>query len=260
MNCLQPWTSPLLRWAGCKRKLLPTLMSHVPAGFSRYVEPFAGSACLFFALRPARAVLGETNYELIEAYSTIRSHPRRVARRVAKWNKIERQYYAVRRLSPPDLSLIDRAARFVYLNRFCFNGVYRTNRQGQFNVPRGKHTGKVPDEAAFYRCSVALRNADLRPVDFADCLNDVSRHDFVYLDPPYATTTRIRYGEYGYHCFGEGDIERLVCSLSHIDDVGAVFLLSYSDTSRLTRRLRRWHCMKLLVPRSKNGPRSLTIC
>ncbi len=127
------WASPLFRWAGSKRKLLPELMAQVPASLTRYVEPFAGSGCLFFALRPEKAILGDINDELIYAYSVIRDHPRLVSRAVHRLRNEKRTYYRLRSQSPNALSPVDRAARFTYLNRHCFNGVYRINRAGCFN-------------------------------------------------------------------------------------------------------------------------------
>jgi DNA adenine methylase len=248
-----PWMPPLFRWAGSKRKLLPRLMSLAPTEFKRYIEPFAGSACLFFALRPSCAVLGDTNEELMQTYSTIRSHPRLVARLALTLRNSERQYYRVRRSVLEPRQMIARAARFTYLNRYCFNGVYRTNRHGHFNVPRGTSTGQMPGEAAFYRAAVKLRNTELRATDFQECLADVASGDFVYLDPPYAVGERPTYGEYGYRCFGTCDLERLVATLERLDRMGAKFLLSYADHSVVRALKRRWHCRTLLVRRHVAG-------
>lgn len=247
-----PWAPPLLRWAGSKRKLLPLLMAYSPSEFKRYVEPFAGSACLFFALRPRQAILGDINAELLETYSTVRSHPRLVARKARSWNSSRTHYYAIRRRVPQELQPVERAARFVYLNRRCFNGVYRTNRRGAFNVPRGVRTGRFPDERTFYRCSVALRGTEFRSGDFENCLSDVRKGDFVYLDPPYSVT-RPRFGEYGYGCFGDPDLERLAACLKRIDSVGATFLVSYSDSGEFRDLIQEWNCITLRVRRHVAG-------
>jgi len=248
------WGKPFLRWAGSKRKLLATLLHEVPPQSTRYIEPFAGSACLFFALRPVSAILGDINEQLVEAYRVVRQHPRKVARAVAQWKNTKHEYYRLRRLCPGDLELIDRAARFIYLNRYCFNGVYRTNRLGNFNVPRGSRTGRVPDEQTFYRCAIALRDAELRAGDFEECLRNVGPGDFVYLDPPYAQSSRPTHGEYGYDGFGKSDIDRLVACLKRIDRAGGVFLLSYCDTPALDARLsRKWAVRKISVRRHIAG-------
>jgi DNA adenine methylase len=128
---------PILRWAGSKRKLLPKLISLSPSSSGRYVEPFAGSAALFFALQPQDALLSDFNPELIETYKILSANAGSVWRRLSQMPGSRDFYYRIRARNPTSMSSIDRAARFIYLNRYCFNGVYRTNRLGQFNVPRG---------------------------------------------------------------------------------------------------------------------------
>jgi DNA adenine methylase len=127
--------NPILRWAGSKRKVLPVLSQFWRPDFKRYVEPFAGSASLFFRLQPARALLGDINRGLIETYKVICERPDDVYNGVARIPGNETRYYQLRRQDPEQLPLLDRAIRFVYLNRFCFNGILRTNTQGHFNVP-----------------------------------------------------------------------------------------------------------------------------
>ena len=160
------WERPLLRWAGSKRRLVPTLQSIQPTEWNRYVEPFVGSACLFFALRPSSAILGDRNEHLINAYEILRQHPRLLARQIHALSQSSDEYYRVRAIPFGTLNDFDRAVHFIYLNRLCFNGVYRTNRKGEFNVPVGSNTGGIPSERHFYRCSLALRNAVLNAGDF----------------------------------------------------------------------------------------------
>lgn len=233
------WSPPVLRWAGSKRSLLPQLLPHARHARGRYVEPFAGSACLFFAARPHSAVLGDLNGELIETYGVLRQHPRLVARRMHAWPTDADGYYAVRNLAPTQLGPIERAARFIYLNRLCFNGVYRTNRKGQFNVPYGKHTGAPPTEQHLYRCSVALRGADLRSGDFDETTADAGPGDFVYLDPPYTQNPETAYGVYGYGSFDARDLDRMMKTLRRLDRKGATFLFSYALVPGLADELPR---------------------
>ena len=136
---------PILRWAGSKRQLLPLLSSYWK-GAERYVEPFAGSCCLFYRLGPEVALLADKNPELIEMYDVLRRHPKAplhqavTSLHTAKW-----LYLQVRALRPADLTQLERAARFIYLNRNCFNGIYRTNLRGEFNVPFAHYKqGLVP--------------------------------------------------------------------------------------------------------------------
>lgn len=236
----QPWSKPFLRWAGSKRKLLPVLISSAPSSYRRYVEPFAGSACLFFALHPKNAILGDINAELLATYKTLKEHPRLVSRQAEAYERAD-DYYGLRSQDPSALDSITQAARFLYLNRHCFNGVYRTNRHGQFNVPKGQHTGRIPTSTHLYRCSVALRAATLRRGDFERCLAGVGQDDFVYLDPPYAIGDRPTFGEYGYGSFESSDIARLIARLKKLDKSGAKILLSYAESPDMLRALpRQW--------------------
>lgn len=228
------WTNPVLRWAGSKRKLVPLLVSQAPSRFSRYVEPFVGSACLFFAIHPSKAILGDINGELIATYLMIRKHPRLIASASAALKNSSAVYYRIREAIRDEKDPFLRAVYFIYLNRYCFNGVYRTNRNGHFNVPFGQHTGSMPSTANFYRCSVALRNATLLAGDFRNTIEKVRSGDFVYLDPPYSSCDRPRYGEYGYGSFQPLDLESLVTVMKQLHDKGSSFLVSYSD-SPLTR-------------------------
>ena len=228
-------------------------MENSPDKYRRYIEPFAGSACLLFALRPVRAVLNDINGELVNSYRVLRDHPRILARGVHALPQTEKEYYRQRSKDVELLSELDRAIRFVYLNRHCFNGVYRTNRQGKFNVPRGNRTGSIPTEKCFYRCSIVLRDVELQSLDFEDCLATVRRGDFVYLDPPYSTSDRSRYGEYGYASFQPIDVPRLVEVLKRLDRVGASFLLSYAGGREEERAFSDWKCRAIRVRRHVAG-------
>lgn len=246
-------TRPILRWAGSKRKLVSKLMACAPKRFDRYIEPFLGSACYFLALRPPKAVLGDFNADLIDMYIVLRNHPETVAQIVHDMPTTSDFYYSLRAKSCEELDSIERAARFIYLNRYCFNGVYRSNRKGDFNVPRGKHTGRVPTLEEFINCAEALKYADLRKGDFENCLLDVGLGDFIYVDPPYASVSRLSHGEYGYGSFNENDLNRFTCSLKQADKNGAVILLSYASTPILKQMLPKWHYRKIVVKRFVAG-------
>jgi DNA adenine methylase len=253
-ECKDLRTPPIFRWAGSKRKLIPHLLHHAPPKFTRYVEPFAGSACLFFALRPHEAVLGDINYELLNAYAVIRRHPQQIARAVYSLPDDASTYYWLRSTQPDTLQPVERTVRFVYLNRYCFNGVYRTNKSGGFNVPRGTRTGSIPSEACFLDSASALERAELRVSDFTVTLADARDGDFVYLDPPYALpNTRYR-GEYGCNSFALADTERLIQQLLVLDRCGARFLLSYAQSPLLERLIPdAWTIHRLEVRRHVAG-------
>ncbi|MFN8619573.1 MAG: Dam family site-specific DNA-(adenine-N6)-methyltransferase [Chloroflexota bacterium] len=201
---------PLFRWAGSKRQLVPTLAQYWPTNARSYIEPFAGSASLFFYLQPERAVLADLNPDLIDTYRTIRSHPDEVWQSLSKYAPDAETYYRVRALRGASLSEADRAARFTFLNRLAFNGLHRTNASGHFNVPfGGAKSGQLPSLQTLRTYSHVLRRADLRHGDFAAVLSSVQAGDFVYMDPPYTPAGWRRGLHYTGDAFGPADLERL---------------------------------------------------
>lgn len=245
---------PLIRWAGSKKKLIPLLKANTPKTFNKYIEPFCGSACLYFSLRPAKAVLSDINKELIISYKTIKKDSRKIAERLLGVEKCKTEYLRLRELDPSTLDELERSYRFIYLNRFCFNGVYRTNRQGKFNVPMGSKTGNLPTPAKISDCAKALKGASLIYGDFKKTLKYVEQGDFVYLDPPYTKEGAKNRGEYGHGSFDYQDIPTLISYLEKIDEKGAYFLLSYSCDSALLDLLpSRWNKIELSVNRHVAG-------
>ena len=153
--------APFLRWAGSKRRLLGVLQTFWTKKHKRYVEPFAGSACLFFAIRPPKAILGDLNPELVRTYREVKYRLPAVLEELHKipLNSAD-EYKRLRSTDPGSLRSSVRAARFIYLNRYCFNGIYRTNLQGQFNVPfSGRRCGNFPEDESFEKCARHLRVA-----------------------------------------------------------------------------------------------------
>lgn len=250
----QPGSKPFLRWAGSKRKLLPRLLDTLPERYDRYVEPFAGSACLFFAIQPQRAVLGDINKELIDTYIGVRDHVEQVIKRLQRMRCSEVIYYKMRSLDPDLLSPPDRAARFIYLNRFCFNGLYRTNLQGRFNVPYGgRKSGQLPSAESLRRCSATLRGVALMASSFDESLNIVERGDFVYLDPPYSIRSRRVFNGYSNTGFGSGQLQALRRHIERFDRLGIRFLVSYGHSREATELARGFNCRQTLVQRQIAG-------
>ncbi len=220
-------TKTIIRWAGSKRKLIPFLLENMPTTYKRYVEPFCGSACLFFEINPTSALLSDINSDLINALQKLKNTKTIRAHLMSLPNNDE-TYYEMRAKDPKKLSSYERAVRFLYLNRYCFNGVYRTNSAGQFNVPRGNRTGEFPPEETFKETRKILKNAKLDTLDYKDCIALVEKDDFVYLDPPYAKSQKFT-GEYGVGSFNSIQIPELVEKLKYMDALGAKFLFSYRD-------------------------------
>ena len=244
---------PLLRWAGSKKKLLPVLLAAAPWGAERYIEPFAGSAVLFLRLGARNAILGDLNQSLIETYRIVQRYPQAVWERASMLGNAPEDYYAIRAIPRDRLNVFERAAQFIYLNRYCFNGVYRTNRAGQFNVARGKGHLFMPDLDAFKAFARRLRAAELRCSDFEEILTEAGSGDFVYLDPPYALGNTRDRGEYGCDAFREKDERRLIASLRAADRRGAKILLSYSPATTVLQGLKKWRRYDLTVVRNVAG-------
>ncbi|MDQ0573721.1 DNA adenine methylase [Variovorax paradoxus] len=244
---------PLLRWAGSKKKLLPVLLAATPNDSQRYIEPFAGSAVLFLRLDAGNAILGDLNQSLIETYRIVQRCPRAVWERASMLGNSHDDYYTIRAIPRDHLDAYERAAQFVYLNRYCFNGVYRTNRAGQFNVARGKGHLFMPDLETFQAFAKRLRAAELRCSDFEEILSEAGRGDFVYLDPPYALGNKRDRGEYGCDAFREKDERRLIASLRAADRRGARILLSYSPAPTVLQGLKKWRRHDLTVARNVAG-------
>jgi len=244
---------PFLRWAGSKRKQVTRLASFWTPEHKRYVEPFAGSACLFFELAPKAAVLGDANSELIEVYRVVRDEPERLYKRLCRIRRDLPTYRRWRSLDPRSLDRETRALRFLYLNRNCFNGIYRTNTDGHFNVPMGRRTGEYFSKDDLVACSRMLTTTTLVAGDFVKTLERVRAGDFVYLDPPYAVTSRRIFRQYGKKTFDTTDIPRFSDSLDAITAKGADFLVSYADCAEARALAAEWHAVRLPVRRHVAG-------
>lgn len=252
MDTLEVSRSPL-RWAGSKRKLVPMLQQLAPSRFRRYVEPFCGSLCLYVALKPPAALVGDINEELINFYRMIAWRPKAIASAVHKLADNEATYYRLRERDPHTMDAQERAVRFLYLNRYCFNGVYRTNRQGAFNVARGKHMGSIPSVEELVDFGRLMRRAKVRQCDFEELVDSAGSGDFIYLDPPYAGRGVRDRGEYGVGAFKEADLDRLAGALHRASGRGVKVLLSYANMPEIRRRFRSWNATSLDVARNVAG-------
>lgn len=244
---------PIFRWAGSKRKSLSSLAGFWSDKFGRYIEPFVGSACLFLKLKPKSAVLADLNSGLIDTYEAIRDNPGGVAEALYAIPRDSDTYYKVRRTYKGCSNAIDRAAKFVYLNRNCFNGIFRTNLSGDFNVPFGADQGQYPRLCDFETTSELLKKAMLLRGDFGVTLRHLRKGDFVYLDPPFAATGVRTFVEYGKRSFAEDDIDRLSRHLDRIDSRGASFLVSYADCPRARKIAKHWNSKAIEVRRQIAG-------
>ena len=208
---------------------------------------------MFFELAPKTAILGDSNRELIEVYRVVWDDPERLYRRLCRVRRDESTYYRWRRLEPKSLDRETRALRFLYLNRNCFNGIYRTNLDGKFNVPVGTRSGTYFSQDDLLSCSKLLRKATLIAGDFVTTLKRVKAGDFVYLDPPYAVASRRVFKEYGKNAFDATDIPRLSKSLKAIVNRKADFLVSYADCAEARKLAVGWYSVRVPIRRHVAG-------
>ncbi|MBI2636279.1 DNA adenine methylase [Candidatus Peregrinibacteria bacterium] len=178
---------PFVKWAGGKRQLLPELRKYIPTYFDRYIEPFVGGGALFFDLLPDRAVLNDSNDELINAYLVIRDNVDELIENLEKYKYCPDLYYELREQDPSRLDSVSLSARFIYLNKCCFNGLYRVNKAGKFNVPIGSYVNpRICDSEKLRAVSCALQDSIIECSDYKEILYKYARKgDFIYIDPPY---------------------------------------------------------------------------
>lgn len=246
-------TDPLIRWAGSKRKMISAILPFIgDLGHAKYIEPFAGSACILFALNPRAAVINDLNGDLIRMYRQVRRAPEDIYKRALALEQ-ESDYYGVRALQPNSLLAADQAARFLYLNRYCFNGIYRTNLKGQFNVPIGTKTGELPTLQRFLDAAKILRRCKLLNGDFRETITHIKKNDFVFIDPPYATRTRKDRNEYGCGSFALEDLPRLRQYTNSVNRLGARFLLTYENTNEIRELYSDSQISALTVQRNMQG-------
>jgi DNA adenine methylase len=224
-----------LKWAGGKGQLLERLFAKVPKSYDRYFEPFLGGGALFFALRPKRGVLSDVNREIIDCYTAVRDDVGGLVRALREHRYESKHYYAVRDADPRTMPLAERAARTIFLNKTGFNGLYRVNRAGKFNVPFGRYAKPaICDEKNLRACSAALADVELIAGDFEKTAAHASPGDFVYFDPPYVPLSRT--AAFTAYAAGGFDLDaqsRLAGLFSKLAARGVEVLLSNSDVPEI---------------------------
>ncbi|MRV75802.1 Dam family site-specific DNA-(adenine-N6)-methyltransferase [Duganella sp. FT92W] len=245
-----------LRWAGSKKQLGDILencwyAAQTLGGSGRYIEAFCGSASLFFRLKPKAGILIDVNQPLVEMYEVVKTSPRKLSALINEFPIGESFYYELRDSGEYQGSKLSRAARFIYLNRFCFNGLYRTNREGKFNVPFGAgRNGSLPTLDQLLQASQSLRDVRVLNDDFSVIRKNVKKGDFVYLDPPYAKRNHSLDLQYGPDVFGVDDLSRLYSLLEYIDKKGAYFVFSYVQCDEVKEFVKTWAPFEVQVKRT----------
>lgn len=241
----EPSATPFLKWVGGKRQLLEDILPRLPGRMRTYYEPFIGGGAVFFALasqdRFDRAVIADKNTALVETYRVVRDDVEGLIRELERHvdHATDSDYfYEVRAVETATLSDVERAARLIFLNKTCFNGLYRVNRSGRFNVPFGRYKNpRVLNPTVLRTCSALLRGVEILESDFADVARRAGRGDGIYFDPPYVPVSATSsFTAYAKHPFGPDAHDRLATAYASCVRRGAVALMSNSDC-KVTRSL-----------------------
>ncbi len=223
---------PVLKWAGGKTQMLGDLLPKVPTSYRRYIEPFFGGGAMFFALQPENAIIADSNPELINMYQKVAGQVEDVIQCLKRYENTSEMFYAVRSQEWTALSKAEAAARTIFLNKTCFNGLYRVNRQGQFNVPYGKYKNpKICDEDGLRAASAALKKADIICGDYLFVLEHYAQPgDFVFLDPPYLPVSEYAdFKRYTKEQFYEEDHVELAKMIMALHERGCYVILTNSN-------------------------------
>lgn len=223
---------PVLKWAGGKKQMLNDLLPKVPSSYGRYIEPFFGGGAMFFALQPQNAIIADSNPELINMYRQIADHVEDVVSFLKKYENSEEAFYSVREQEWTALPKAEAAARTIFLNHTCFNGLYRVNKQGKFNVPYGKYKNpKICDEEGLYAASEALKKAEILCGDYLLVLEHYAQPgDFIFLDPPYLPVSEYAdFKRYTKEQFYEEDHIELAKMIMQLHERGCHVILTNSN-------------------------------
>jgi DNA adenine methylase len=222
---------PFLKWAGGKTQLIPELSKYIPTSFNRYIEPFIGGGAFFFYLNPEKAIISDSNEELITTYKAVRDNVKEIIEILDEFKNEETYFYKIRALNTNKLSDTERAARLIYLNKTCFNGLYRVNKKGEFNVPYGKRNGEFLNREQLRDSSEFLQNAKILHTDYLAALKKYAKEgDFIFLDPPYYPVGKYSdFKRYTKEFFYHDDHVLLKAEFDRLLRLGCHVLLTNSD-------------------------------
>ncbi len=244
----EPKAQPIVKWPGGKRSLSKHILPLFPRKFNRYFEPFLGGGAVFFSLSPKKAILADADNELINCYTQVRDHPKEVIRHLRRTKNSEAEYYRIRAAKPH--TDIGRAARLIYLATLAFNGIYRLNSSGEFNVPYGHKTHlRVCDNDRIQLASTALSKATLQCCDFELAVEPAGKGDVVYLDPPYTVAHGNNgFVKYNSKIFSWADQERLATTARLLVKRGCTVIISNADHDSISKLYPDFSMMRVQRP------------
>lgn len=254
--------APLLKWAGGKRQLLPEITKHIPQQFKNYYEPFIGGGAVFFYLQPEQAVINDANVELINLYQVIQQQPEALIESLQQHKNNAEYFYQIRaldreRANYAKLTAVEKASRLIFLNRTCYNGLFRVNSAGQFNVPFGRYKHPNIVNATSIRAIhqyFSQQQVHILNADFATALEPVSSDDFVYFDPPYdPVSSSANFTSYTNSGFDRQEQRRLKQVCDELNVKGVRFLLSNSATDFIRDLYRDYEVLLISAKRAINS-------
>lgn len=242
-----------IKWAGGKRRLIKNLAFLFPKKIDRFFEPFLGGGVIFFYIKqkynPRYIMISDNNPELINAFKVVKTKPKELITKLSEHKKrhSKKYYYRIRTVDPKILSRIERAARFIYLNKTCFNGLYRVNSKGQFNVPIGRYKNpEIFNKERILLASSFLRRVKVKKQDFEKIENFVKKEDFIYFDPCYNPKIRTTiFNNYTKEGFLEKEQKRLAELFGRLDKRGCRLMLNNSNTA-LVKKLYKDYQIKIV--------------
>lgn len=252
---------PFLKWAGGKRQLLPEIKKYLPKKYNTYYEPFVGAGALFFDQQPKKAIINDVNTELINCYEVIKKLSIDLIVELQKHKNTEKYFYNIRELDRTKefkkLSCVERAARIIYLNKTCYNGLFRVNRQGQFNSPFGKYKNpNIVNSETIKAINLLLnRNSvEILNTDFAKAVETAKRNDFIYFDPPYdPISDTASFTGYSSNAFGKNEQERLRDLFDKLTRKGCKVMLSNSATDFIAELYKDYNIITIQANRNINS-------
>ncbi len=225
-----------VKWAGGKRQLLPKIVKFMPKNFNNYIEPFVGGGTVYFFVQKnfdGKAIISDINKELILTFEVIRDNPTELINllKIHRSSHNEEYFYKIRALDVEKLTPVEISARFIYLNKTCFNGLYRVNSKGKFNVPIGSYKNpSIFNETDLMIASKLLKRAKIDKLDFRKTVQHAKKGDFIYFDPPYYPLSRTsNFTSYTKEAFLEKEQTELAEAFRELDKKGCFVMLSNSD-------------------------------
>lgn len=258
---------PLLKWAGGKRQIVPDLLEHIPTSFDRYFEPFFGGGAFYFALFEQgllkESIISDINYDLYNFYKVVKERPEDLIlslKSLSFTNTPESYYLARERFNSlnPNNDLVEKAALLIYLNRHCFNGLYRVNAKGKFNVPFGRYTNPyLPNRDHILSISESLQDTNIMHQDFQNVEDQADSGDFVYFDPPYdPISATSNFTWYSDKEFGNDEQADLASLAKTLDRKQVYVMVSNSDTPLIRKLYSRFHISVISASRPINSKSS----